>query len=316
MKQSPPVRVIVDTDLGADCDDAGALAVMHALVDAGEAEFPACVYSSGRNPYGAGGVSAINTYYGRPDIPIGAYPESEIGFAYSAFLQEIATHTGLYGHKIVTRGDVPPPVPVFRRALAESPDGSVKLVSIGHTKGLFDLLHSAADEHSPLAGRELIVRKVSEWVCMGGAFPHEEKPEWNFGANDAQLYSRRLVEGWPTPVVFTGFELGDPIKTGRALIPTPENNPVRECYKLFDNALEKGRASWDQTAVLYAVRGARDYWTLQRGRCQVQDDGLTVWHDDPQGPHAYLVQKMPLAEITALIDELMARPPKLLPKRN
>ena len=306
-----PVRVIIDTDLGADCDDAGALAVMHALVDAGEAEFLACVYSSGRNPYGAGGISAINTWYGRPEIPIGAYPESEIGFAYSAFLKEVATHTGLYGHKIVTRDDVPPPVPVFRRALAAAPNHSVQIVSIGHTKGLFDLLESSPDEFSLLDGRELILQKINEWVCMGGAFPHEEKPEWNFGANDAQLYSRRLVEGWPTPVVFTGFELGDPIKTGRALIPTPENNPVRECYKLFDNALEKGRASWDQTAVLYAVRGVHDNWTLQRGRCQVQDDGLTIWHDDPQGPHAYLVQKMSLPEITALIDELMARPPKL-----
>jgi inosine-uridine nucleoside N-ribohydrolase len=307
----PPVRVIVDTDLGADCDDAGALAVLHALTDAGEADFLACVYSSGRNPYGAGGVAAINQYYGRPGIPIGAYPESEIGFAYSAFLEQVATNTAAYGHKVVTRDDVPPPVPVLRRALAAAPDQRVQIVSIGHTKGLYDLLESAPDEHSPLSGRDLVLQKINEWVCMGGTFPQGEKPEWNFGANDAQLYSRKLVEAWPTPVVFTGFELGDPIKTGRALIPTPENNPVRECYRLFDNSLEKGRASWDQTAVLYAVRGARDYWTLRRGRCEVQDDGLTLWHDDPQGPHAYLVQKMPLADITALIDELMARPPKL-----
>jgi hypothetical protein len=56
-------------------DDAGALAVLHVYGDRGFAEIIeiiGCIYSSGKVPYGAGVVEAINIYYGRPEIPIGA----------------------------------------------------------------------------------------------------------------------------------------------------------------------------------------------------------------------------------------------------
>src|SRR5687768_10367927 len=67
---APPVRIIFDTDMDSDCDDAGALAVLHALADRGEAEILATVASS-KNPWSAPCVDAINTYYGRGDLPIG-----------------------------------------------------------------------------------------------------------------------------------------------------------------------------------------------------------------------------------------------------
>ncbi|NRF95128.1 hypothetical protein HQN89_30025 [Paenibacillus frigoriresistens] len=56
-------RVILDTDMGPDCDDAGALAILHALVDRGEAELLAVTHCTS-NPWGAGCIDAINVYYG------------------------------------------------------------------------------------------------------------------------------------------------------------------------------------------------------------------------------------------------------------
>ena len=300
-------QIILDTDLGSDCDDAGALAVLHALADAGEADILACIYSSGLNSYGAGCISAINTYYGRAGIPIGAAEESELGDSRNDFLEAIATNQALYGHKIVSRDDVPDLVSVYRQALAAAPDNSVQIVSIGHTKGLYDLLESAPDGSSALTGRNLLKLKVKNWVAMGGQFPLENAPSWNFGRNGAAAYSRHVVENWPTPIVFSGWEIGAPIQTGRALSATPADNPVREAYRLWDNALENGRASWDQTAVLYAVRGAADYWELRRGQCNVDDEGRTYWHDDQEGPHAYLVQKMPPTAMAEVIENLMCR---------
>ena len=41
--EAAPVKVIFDTDMANDCDDAGALAVLHALADLGEAEILAIV---------------------------------------------------------------------------------------------------------------------------------------------------------------------------------------------------------------------------------------------------------------------------------
>ncbi len=109
-----PVSIIVDTDLGSDCDDAGALAVLHALADRGEAKILACIYSSKRNPYGPGCMAAINTYYGKPHIPIGAAGPGDLGDPRNDFVESIATNKALYGHSIVSREDVPDLVTVYR----------------------------------------------------------------------------------------------------------------------------------------------------------------------------------------------------------
>ena len=304
-----PVRVILDTDLGSDCDDAGALAVLHVLANAGEAEILACIYSSGINPYGPGCIAAINAWYGRPGIPIGAAVASDLGDPRNDFLEVIATNTALYGHNVVTRDDVPELVTVYRRILAAAPEDSVQIVSIGHTKGLYDLLHSPADEISPVPGLELVRCKVKTWVAMGGTFPGEKEPGWNFGQNGAARYSRRLVRDWPTPIVFSGYEIGAAILTGRSLQATPTRNPVREAYRLWANALVHNRPSWDQTAVLYAVRGLGNYWIMRRGQCDFDETGRTEWRDDPQGPHAFLVEKMLPAALAEIIEDLMARVP-------
>ena len=44
MENKKPVRIIYDTDLGGDCDDAGTLAMLHRLCDLGEAELLAVTH--------------------------------------------------------------------------------------------------------------------------------------------------------------------------------------------------------------------------------------------------------------------------------
>src|ERR1041384_5305009 len=75
----PPVKVIFDTDMAADVDDVGALAILHALADLGEAEILAVGISS-RNEHVGPCVDAINTWYGRPDIPIGYQRGLQVGY--------------------------------------------------------------------------------------------------------------------------------------------------------------------------------------------------------------------------------------------
>ncbi|HRT97049.1 MAG TPA: Tm-1-like ATP-binding domain-containing protein, partial [Planctomycetota bacterium] len=65
-----PVKIIFDTDMDSDCDDAAALALLHALADNGEAEILATMCSA-THPFSAPCTDAINTYYGRPNLPIG-----------------------------------------------------------------------------------------------------------------------------------------------------------------------------------------------------------------------------------------------------
>ena len=72
------------------------------------------------------------------------------------------------------------------------------------------------------------------------------------------------VAHWPTPIVFSGWEIGQEIMTGAGLRKAPEGTPVRRAYELYNGLND--RQSWDQTAVLYAVRGLdgglSDYWDV------------------------------------------------------
>ena len=115
-----PVRILFDTDMGSDCDDAGALALLHQLAAAGEAEIVGCVYSSGRVPYGAAVVEAINLAYGQPYIPIGACHDSTFGDPVDKMSAgKLAHDTAAYGHRRIHNQNFPKQVAFLRRLLAE-----------------------------------------------------------------------------------------------------------------------------------------------------------------------------------------------------
>ena len=70
------IKILLDTDLGGDCDDAGALAVLHKLADKGLCEILAVTHCSS-GCCGAVTIKAINDWYKRPEIPIGVYKKRE-----------------------------------------------------------------------------------------------------------------------------------------------------------------------------------------------------------------------------------------------
>ncbi len=299
-----PVRVIFDTDLGADVDDAGAVALLHALADRGEVEILAMGLSV-KHPWSAPCLDALNTYYGRPDIPIGALkgPGVDDGCKYA---ERIAAE---FPHDLKAAADAPDVTELYRRTLAAQPDQSVVLVTVGFLTNVANLLESKPDSHSELDGVELVRRKVRTWVCMGGGFPNGQ--EYNLMKDAAA--TAKAVDKWPCPIVFSGFEIGAPIRTGAGLKAAPAANPVRRAYELY-NGLDN-RSSWDQTAVLYAVRGLSgglaDVWDVHAGgSIQLAPNGSNTWRDEPEGRHAYLVRKLPSEKVADVIEPLMEAPPK------
>jgi hypothetical protein len=87
---------------------------------------------------------------------------------------------------------------------------------------------------------------------------------------------------------------------------------VRAAYLHF-NGLEN-RESWDETAVLYAVRGAAAYWTESETGLALMHvfghSGYNEWLPTPLKGHRYLIEKMPPAEVAGVIEDLMMRPPR------
>ena len=112
-----------------------------------------------------------------------------------------------------------------------------------------------------------------------------------------------VMEHWPSPVILSGFEIGEKIITGRRTAAEgPADSPVAEAYRMSlpqDNPA--GRNSWDQSAVLVAVRG---------GTLTVDpSDSTDRWTPDPSGRHARLTFRQSPEQIAEQIESLMMHRP-------
>lgn len=297
-------KIILDTDFGNDCDDTGALAILHQMAYQGEAEILATMYPM-NDEWGAPAIDAVNTYYGKPNIPIGTYKGNYVykGKHNDFYNSKLATS---FPHDLKTGNNAPDAVLLYRKILSSQKDKSVTIVVVGPQRLLADLLLSTPDSSSKLDGIALVKKKVKQLVSMGAEYPNGD--EWNIKIcpDGAKL----VAEQWPTPIVYAGFEIGKPIMTGERLIAeTPETNPVRVAFETNPMVDErKNRHSWDQTAVLFGVHGLRDYWTMGTGQIQIADDGKNTWNPSGKSRH-YLIAKKPVAEMKKIIEDLMVAPP-------
>jgi hypothetical protein len=194
--------VILDTDMASDVDDAGALGILHALADNGEATILGVICSNNGDtgttsiPF----IDIVNTYYGRPDLPVGLWKGNFDGG--SKYTGPIAADAATYPHDLTAdKGGVPEAAVLYRKLLAAQPDGSVTIVAVGPVVNLKDLLDSTADAESSLSGTELVAKKVKELVVMGGGYPKSNGPEWNFyvGQRGPEPPSPSPTTGRPRP---------------------------------------------------------------------------------------------------------------------
>ena len=215
----PPVPIIFDTDMGGDCDDVGALFVVHGAVERGEAKLLATMGGTSSEVI-APCLDAINTWFGRPEIPVGTLKDA--GFlAGPGYPAEIVRR---FPHRIPSSADYPDAVGLYRQVLAAQPDGSVVIVAVGPLRNLANLLKADAT---------LVAKKVKQLHVMGGHYPPESNrkdAEYNF-QKDAP--SAALVcEQWPTSILFNG-EGGSTSSGRRVTYEMPEHNPLTMAYAAY-----------------------------------------------------------------------------------
>jgi inosine-uridine nucleoside N-ribohydrolase len=305
-KKSEPVRIIFDTDLGPDYDDAGALAFLHAMADSGKTIILATV-SSNKNELVAPSINVINTYFGRSELPIGAPKNAGVDLGSSQHWAD--SIVAKYPHTIESTSEANDAVSVYRRILCREPDNSVTIVTVGFLSNLNNLLKSQPDSLSQMNGLELITKKVKLLVSMAGKFP--EGKEFNIYMDSTA--SKYVFENWPGEVIFTGFEIGWDIRTGLRLIQSPvHNSPIKDVFRISIplSAEDKdGRMSWDETAVLIAVYGTEGFFDTVRGKIIVNKDGSNIWEDNSEGIQLYVKQRMAVKEISNFIEDRMMHQP-------
>lgn len=306
-KKPKPVPVIFDTDMATDYDDVGAITLLHYYADHGQAKILATIAST-KYPRVAAVLSVLNTCFKRPDIPIGVPSENASTDADPQKWSD--SITAKYPHKIRSNSEAMDAVKLYRKILAQQPDNSVTMITVGFFTNVVNLLKSGADKYSPLTGLELVNKKVAKLVSMAGKYP--SGIEYNM-ANDS-LASKYVFSHWTKPIIFSGFEIGEKIHTGLPLIHNDKivNDPVKDVFsisipKSTDDA--NGRMSWDETAVFVAIHGPAPYYKLMPGKVKIAADGSDTW--ETQGNQFYLLATRPPAEMEKVINDLiMHQPPK------
>ncbi|MBI1310501.1 nucleoside hydrolase [bacterium] len=318
------IPVIFDTDITGDVDDVLALAMLHALADRGECSIEAVTVSK-INPLAAAFVDAVNTFYGRPDIPIGVTRDAQIRD--SRYLHLVQTKDGdrfRYPHDLLSGNDAPDAVTVLRRILAQSDDHSMTLVQVGLAANLADLIESKPDDISPLSGPELIRRKVKLVSVMAGAFAavqgndHYLEANVRNGVGSMQCFAK----AWPADVsvVWSDFQIGIAAPYPRESIARDfayrKHHIVKEAY-LLHSGPNHDRPTWDLTSVLHAVRPGDDYFGLSpSGTVSVDDDGFTRFTPQANGRDRYLTMNREQAIRVVETQRCLVSQPPMRPARG
>lgn len=284
------VRIIFDTDMDSDVDDVGALSMLHGFADLGNAEILAVMVSS-LNPWSPGAVDVINTYYGRPDIPIGAVQRFGV-YHKSKYARSLCEE---FKHNVKLEEDTPEATMLYRKILASQQDTSVVVITVGDLTNLSNLLKTGPDQFSGLNGIDLVRKKVKHIVCMGGRYPADMDPNpWGNFKPDPRS-TQHVVAEWPTRIYFTGGgPFADSIQTGKIFFREKyKHTPMARAYKLF---LKGWNRDWhhsaDIIAVYVAIKGYLPYFKLEaRGYNHIFEDGTNLWRLAPRDDRHYLISE-------------------------
>lgn len=314
-----PVPVIFDTDICGDCDDVLALAMLHNLEARGYCKLIAVTVSADHDLAGPF-VDAVNTFFGKTDVPIGVVTPPAADAHESNYLHLAEQKDGeslRFPHDLRSKADAPSAVSVLRKALASQKDGSVVVIQVGFSTNLARLLDSKPDEASPLNGVDLVKRKVKLLSLMAGAFQpidgNTAFEEYNV-VKDIPA-AKALAERWPSPMLWSGFEIG-------IALPYPfqsiledygyvAHHPVSAAYVAW-NPQPHNRPTWDLTSVLVGVLPNKKYFALSEpGRVTVGPNGTTTFNAETNGPHRYLILRD--GEVDRILEALVwlsSEPPK------
>jgi purine nucleosidase len=288
--------LIFDTDMGNDIDDALALAMLHSLSDRGECELIGVTLTNA-NPAAVPYIRMLNRFYGRGELPVGAAIRALKGGAGDGYMAAALGNTAA--------GSAAPaePAPALLRRLLSNAREKVVIVQTGFSTNLAALLESAD-------GAALAKEKVALVVAMAGNFAGGE-PEYNVRIDVAS--AKAVFERWPTPIVFSGFEIGRDLLYPAASIEHDfayaRPHPIAESYRAYSK-MPYDRPTWDLTAALEAARPEHGYFGLSEpGAVLVESNGATRFVPG-QGDRRYLrLDPSKRAEILEALALLASQPP-------
>ena len=309
------LRVIFETDIGNDIDDALALDMLYKYMDQSKIDLLAVMLNKCA-PAPAEFMDIMGTWYGYPDIPVGIVRDGA------------DDHWGQYAQKVVdlhkedgapmferTHSDydkLPDAHILYKKILAQQPDNSVVISTVGFSTNLARLLDTPADEYSPLTGKELVAKKVTLLVPMAGHMSDTTYCEYNV-IKDIPA-AQKVFSEWPTQMVVSPFEVGLAIEYPGASMRNDlvwaNPHPLVEAYRGWAGHLDYDRPTWDLTSVLYAVEGDSWFTMSEPGNIVIKDNGASIFTPCDDGRVTYMmVDEAQCKAINERFQELIASVP-------
>lgn len=267
-------KIIFDADTGFAFDDIHSLGTAHYLADQGHCEILG-TFSSTAFHKSVATMNVVNTYFGRPDIQLGAF-KGHFGreeMDQDSYCTQLLTTMPTGG--ITSSAQVPDAVTGYKKILNAQEDNSVTLIVVGFPINVRDVLQADA---------RLFGKKVKEVYWMNGFY--------NFGCGraimmgevaDCYAATKYAVENIPDhiPQYFqlNGYDIcvGGPLLENGESCRQNDKNPLKASFipiEKFPPECNGQYASWDPITVYAAVMGteAAGMYEVQ-GRNHIDEEG-------------------------------------------
>ena len=302
-------KIILDTDVGVDCDDAAALGLLLNAQNAGKCQILGITASTAR-PGATATIQTICEYYGVNGIPVARLRKPLNCDAMNNYALAVQQK---YGKPDTDREAVD----LLREILAAQ-DEKVTLIAIGPLTNISNLLQSGADAYSPLDGESLVREKVEAMYLMGGAFADnypdcKDKPEtvmseWNILQDvSAAMY---VAAHSPCKMLYSPHELGANVFT----IMGDVENPVWYSFLSFaknnNESYENGfkRQSWDPLTCWVALDEENPVFRYSDwGDISVNEKGQTVFAPCENGKCRYMLRNGNLKKMEQLLNQFIEK---------
>ncbi len=271
-------KLILDTDIGADCDDAVALDYLLKKTREEECEISAITASTTRE-FAVAGVRRILDDFGFPSIPVGEYQGEPLSCDnFDHYAKALARGVSIKGENATK---------LMRKVLVTN--DKTDLICIGPLCNIASLLRSESDELSSQTGLELIKHKAGKLYLMGGAFEFllGETPfaEWNF---EQDLVSAKMVlEEFPNEIVICPSETGARVMTYKENTSGFTKEAMDHFFRSIGNPPLRSRPSWDPLTCMVALNESRFRFSSY-GIVQVSGEGYTEFVPKDKGRIKYL----------------------------
>lgn len=293
-------KVILDTDLGSDVDDVGAVALANIFHNQKQIELLAVTHTTS-GLYGPLVMEAVNQFYGNENIPVGVHKGREF------FKEELENNYPIptsraFPHKHASVDEMPDAVEVLREALKNN--DHVTMIFVGQLLNLANLMKSEG-------GEDLINQKVDAIYIMGGGFsevtgsPGFDQPEYNLcTALEESIYVIRRLK---VKTVFIDGTIGLKVLTGARICQKyGDSHIVSYAYSHYIYREKDGsRFSWDPITVYQGCMQDDYFNEVGPGIVTIDDKGNTSFKKDDKGNFYVVTANKSFEEIEQRLETLL-----------